>query len=104
MARIPLAQQVEALQNQVLELQKQNSILTDNNSHLKNALEASLLVDFDFDYSVAIAIKRIYTDTVISCMPNKQTGDIKDFRFPCSAARHAELVAEFARYKTKSKQ
>lgn len=96
MARIPLKDQVTDLKMRIAHLE-------DENAYMKAVIENSNQVDFDFDYSVAVAIKRSYGDTIISCMPNKISGEIKEFRFVCSVERHAELVAEFARYKTKPK-
>ena len=98
MARVTLTSLKE--ENALLRMQNQN--LTVENKRLLDIVENSDLVDFDFDYTVAVSIKRVNGATIIQCLPDR-SGEIKEFRLWCSNVRHAELAAEFARYKSNAK-
>lgn len=102
MARISLAVLNAQLRAEIeeLKIKLNNEILY--SQQLKLAIDGGGLVDFDFNYTVAVAIRREFTSTVISCMPDK-LGVIKEFKMLCTLERHQELVNEFARYKSKAK-
>jgi hypothetical protein len=105
MARITIAhlkRQVADSQAYAMGLQTQIDALKAENACLLEIVE-SPNGDVDFDYTTAVGISRSSEKhTTITCLPNR-SGDFKYIVIRCSMERHAQFVAEFARYKTKAK-